>query len=224
MLPSGSWFHLITGFLLGIISTIFIYTTQKLVKQYSPISKIILSLLIYSVSMMFVMYVYHAGLSGGLLTEWQSLGRPAFGDPVIELIDVGYVLAQSGNRYQFLSQSDGVRRWAIVQERQPDGFLGTWPMKDCGTLFFLLRPLKNVVDSKAVCKWTGHSTVKIVYGIDKNGYVYAWEHSSATPYETFASIFRLTETGATSCVFGIITIFLSAAFSSLLMRRKGNPF
>ncbi len=69
MLPSGSWLHIIVGFLLGSISTVFIYTARKLVKQFSAIRKVILCLTIYTFAVVFVMYMYSTGLSGGLFNR-----------------------------------------------------------------------------------------------------------------------------------------------------------
>ncbi len=95
------------------------------------------------------------------LTEWQSLGRPSFGDRALKLLDIGYVQAQSGNRYQFLYRGDSKRHWEVAQEMvKEDSYLSAYPMKDCGTLFFLPVQMENVVDSKAVCMYTGHSAVK----------------------------------------------------------------
>jgi len=221
MLPSGSWVHIIVGFLVGISSAVFVYTTRRLVQRYSSISKIVLCLTLYVSTIVFVMYLYGAALSGGILTEWQSLGRPAFGDRALELIDIGYVMAQSGNRYQFLYTNDSDRNWEIVPEMvNEDLYLSTYPMEDCGTLFFLPFPLGNVVDSKAVCMWTGHSTVKIVYAIDKEGSVYLWQHYSDGAYqEIVAEFIRPLTTGVASCIFGIVTILLFATFSSLQRRR-----
>ena len=223
MLPSGSWLHIFVGFLLGGISTVFIYTIRRLVKQRSTISKVVLCLLTYSFANVFVMYLYIAGLSGGLLTEWQSLSRPSFGDRALKLIDIGYVQAQSGNRYQYLFYGeDGQRHWEIVQEMVDEGYLSTYPMKKCGTLFFLPLPIENVVDSKSVCMYTGHSAVKIVYAIDNDGSVYLWEHESTNPYQWFGGLFTIVATGAGSCIFGIVIIVWFAVLSSLLNRRKTN--
>ena len=223
MLPSGSWLHIIVGFLLGSISTVFIYTARKLVKQFSAIRKVILCLTIYTFAVVFVMYMYSTGLSGGLLTEWQSLGRPSFGDRALKLLDIGYVQAQSGNRYQFLYRGDSKRHWEVAQEMvKEDSYLSAYPMKDCGTLFFLPVQMENVVDSKAVCMYTGHSAVKIVYAIDNDGFVYLWEHTSTSPYERLAGLFTTLATGAASCILGIVVILLLAAFSGLLTRRKNN--
>jgi hypothetical protein len=224
MLPSGSWLHIIVGFLVGISSTVFVYTTRRLVKQYSSIRKIVLCLTLYVSTIVFVLYLYGVALSGGFLTEWQSLGRPAFGDRALELIDIGYVLAQSGNRYQFLHRNDRDGNWEIVQEMvDEDLYLSTYPMEDCRTLFFLPFPLGNVVDSKAVCMYTGHSTVKVVYAIDNDGYVYLWQHHSEGAYqEIIAEFFSPLETGIASCVFGIAMILLFAALASLQHRRSNT--
>jgi hypothetical protein len=224
MFQSGSWLHIIIGFLVGISSITFIYSVRSLVKQHAAISKIAFCQVIYTSTIVSVMYMYGTGLSGGILTEWQSLGKPAFGDRALKLIDIGYVEAQSINRYQFLYGSDQQGTWQLVEEMIKEvEYLSAGPSKDRGTLFFLPLPRENIVDTKAACLNTGFSRVKEVYAIDEDRSVYLWQHWSSNIHsESTARFFIPLIAGGASCLFGIVTIMLVASFSSVLLQSTSS--
>ncbi len=100
MLPSGSWLHIAFGLALGVTITVFMIVVAKSLKNNNAIRKLLRALVLFSLSVAVISFVYGSALSGGILVHWQSLGFPGE-EHAVKVLNIGYVQTQSGNIYYF---------------------------------------------------------------------------------------------------------------------------
>jgi hypothetical protein len=227
MFSSGSWFHIAFGFILGIFTTIFIITVARLLKKRGSFGNLVGVSFLFSLSVTFLFYFYVSAIFGGILVEWKFLGLPAFGEPAVRVLDIGYVETKSGNIYHSICIDCQDKNWELVNEvPESQEEVHTLSTSDCGTLPFLPLQQYDFIDSNSMCKSVMWGTTKVSYAIDDRGHVYSWLHTYypgdiVMPWYIENSSYIAV--AIFSSIFGASVILLLALFNYLGSRvRKDN--
>jgi hypothetical protein len=127
-------------------------------------------LVLFSLAGAILMYLYSSASLRGSFVKWESLGKPP--NKAIKVVAPGYVQTESDDIYQSVHKPGcNDNCWAISDNTPPNSEY--WlPLNNCTDL----PPLDNYVDSKAVCEYWGVGISLTVYAVDKDGFVYSWDH------------------------------------------------
>jgi hypothetical protein len=212
MFESGVWLHIIFGVSLGIATTIFVYRIVKILKNNKSIPSYVGSLVLFSLAISFVTYLYTSAISGGILIEWQPLGHPISlvpeeGYKIIEIVEVGYMKSQSGKIYHWTnpySRFDG--RWEEVNAVVEDPEQKIVPCNNL-TLSFLPKKREDFVDFKKICVFWGLATYTTAYAVDERGEVYLW-YQGFGEYSGLERVINTIYGGTLSCGFGVFLILV----------------
>jgi len=219
MLESGTWLHITCGSLIGIVSTVFIYKTAKLSTGSNKILSYFGFLVLYTLAISCIVYLYAIATSGGLLIQWQLLGFPSLSDKGVKILGVGYVQAKSGNIYHWTNPySNGDGQWEQVEVAIENPELNVVSECRSNTLSFLPIKRKDFVDFKEACISWGPGPSKTAYAIDDGGRVYLWFHGTGE-YGGIERIILPIFWGILSCGFGLLVILILLVSSKL---NKGN--
>ena len=216
MFESGTWLHITFGIALGIATTIFAYRTTKILKLGKNIRSHIGSLILYTISVVFIVYLYATATSGGLLIQWQLIGHPSvFGEEGYKIIEVGYVKSQSGKIYHWTnpySRLDG--QWEQVDAITYDPEQSIVSECKNQTLSFLPRKRNDFVDFKKACVFWGLGSNTTAYGVDDRGDVYLWFQGGGE----YSGLERVTDPiygGVLSCGLGVLLTAMLAGINFL---------
>jgi hypothetical protein len=124
----------------------------------------------FSLAGAIIMYLYISASLRGAFVKWESLGKPP--GKAIKVVALGYIRTESGDIYKYDHKSGCDDNCWIRSENFPPDSEFWLSLSACGNL----PSLDRFVDSKAVCQHWGPGISLTIEAIDKNGYVYSWDH------------------------------------------------
>ncbi len=209
MLPSGLWLHLTIGFAFGMITTVFGFAVQDVLKHKKNFFKLIGYLVIFSSTFALISYGYGYVIYRGILQSWYFWGRPD-SEKVVEILDIGYVQTESGNIYRLSCLECREPHWEKAASVSIDSDQVRLSLDDCVALSFLPLEKKDFVDSKKACIVSGShmGTAKWVFAADKYGNVYSWRFALGDLVGMVEELRFSIVGGELGLIVGIIVILL----------------